>query len=117
MKYIKKLNIDFNNWEELNNNNYILDKFFHQTKYNGCYSYKSFYINSLLINENSINDIENYLYNNELKFNWESGNELIYGIKKYLKNNKEIVLVLRKNKKIFRTSFNNKCYIEIDFRK
>jgi len=118
MKYIKKLNINFDDWEEYSSN-HILDNFFHQTKFDKCKdnNYQDFYVNSLLINKESINDIENYLYNNNLKIKWRSNDNLIDGIKRYFETYEEISLVLGKDNRIYNSSLHNKCYNELDFRK
>jgi len=117
MKYIKKLNINFDDWEEVNNDDNILDKFFHQNKYTKCNNYVLSYLNSLLINKESIPYIKQYLIDKNLKVKWSSGSNLITLLKHFFNYNKEIYLVLGENNKMYKTLLYDKCYNVIDFRK
>jgi len=116
MKYIKELNIDFNNWENYDTGDFDkLDKFFKQTEYSECGRY---YLYMLLINKNSLSYIEQYLKYNKLKIIWASGDELIKLSKFYFHDEftKQLNLTIRKDDHRIYFNFNNGCYKIIDFR-
>jgi len=116
MKYIKELNIDFNDWDYIDNNyQEKLDKFFKQTEYSECGRY---YLYMLLINKNSLSYIEQYLKYNKLKIIWSSGDELIKLSKFYfyVKFTKQLNLTIRRDDHRIYFNFINDCYKIIDFR-
>jgi len=119
MKYIKELNIDFNNWEEIEDDtNIILDTFFFRNPIGNNCDELYFRQYSLLITINSLPYIDRYLEKKELNITWQSGDNLIDLSKKYLNNSsKEINLVLNEKRKILQGGVYSNCYNILDFRK
>jgi len=115
MKYIKQLKIDFNDWDNIDYPNDLLDKFFNQDEFNKCD--QTYYLYNLIINKESIPYIKQYIIDNNIGIRWASGDNLLRGINYYFKEYNYIVLVLSKHNKIFKTDINNICYNQLDFRK
>jgi len=83
MKYIKKLNIDFKNWDDINDDYYtdLFDKFLYQKMDKPIN--RAFYIGDIIlrINHHIYDILKNYIKNNKLNIeidNYEPKNDIFY---------------------------------------
>jgi len=115
MKYINKLNIDFNNWDELNYNSYNIDSFCNQKDFIYIGLFKG-YIGKIRLKINNDNwDIFEKKCINKLK--WITNTPLDkYNFNKITKNFKDvdindyIFIYLNKDNTIFFRVFNDNSF-------
>jgi len=104
MKYIKKLNIDFNDWENYDNEDFDkLDKFFKQTKI--LFSYRKKY--GLYINKKSVPYIIDYLKNNNMNLRWTNDMVFIDHLFDVINIYGNIILYLNNDMKVMYSSNDN----------
>jgi len=97
MKYIKELNIDFNNWDNVDYN--ILDDFFLIKRKKRIF-YNRRNVKVLEVNENNINILIDYLTDKDLLNKYIWFNDDFNLIKKILKKYKIIYLIFLNDIKI-----------------
>jgi len=102
MKYIKRLNIDFNDWDYIDNDyQEKLDKFIKNNKFVYLRNNKFIGINRLKVNEKGWYIFCNYVKLNKLNVKWMTYDKILKNDYNYQIKSKYVYVYLTRDRRIF----------------